>query len=73
VIFSVTFLPTGVLQIEALSEEKKRLGSDIVDLQNRMRDELEIQQLQHFKVTFTHSPYIHLQPAVPYGPAIFSA
>ena len=38
-------------QIEALNEEKKRLSSDIVELQNRMRDELEIQQLQHFKVS----------------------
>ena len=43
-----------VKQIEAVNEEKKRLSSDIAELQNRMRDELEIQQLQHFKVNFNH-------------------
>lgn len=37
-----------------MNEEKKRLNSDIVELQNRMRDELEIQQLQHFKVFRTY-------------------
>ena len=45
----ITLLLT-LLQIEALNEEKKRLSSDIAEIQNRMRDELEIQQLQHFKV-----------------------
>lgn len=42
-------------QIESLEKEKKRLKADLEEAYKRHKEELEIQQLQHFQVRRTHS------------------
>ena len=38
------------IQIQSVTEEKKRLKADLDEAYKRHKEELEIQQLQHFQV-----------------------
>lgn len=38
-----------LLQIQSITEEKKRLKADLEEVYKRHKEELEIQQLQHFQ------------------------
>ena len=38
------------IQIQSVTEEKKRLKADLEEAYKRHKEELEIQQLQHFQV-----------------------
>lgn len=39
-----------LFQIQSITEEKKRLKADLEEAYKRHKEELEIQQLQHFQV-----------------------
>ena len=40
-----------LFQIQSITEEKKRLKADLEEAYKRHKEELEIQQLQHFQVS----------------------
>lgn len=46
----IAFMPV-LLQIQSITEEKKRLKADLEEAYKRHKEELEIQQLQHFQVS----------------------
>ncbi len=46
-------------QIQCLQEEKERLSHDLDEVYNRHKEELEIQQLQHFQVKYKVSDIIN--------------
>ena len=50
-VFNFFFIVVMVfIQIQSVTEEKKRLKADLDEAYKRHKEELEIQQLQHFQV-----------------------
>ena len=50
-VFKFFFIVVMVfIQIQSVTEEKKRLKADLDEAYKRHKEELEIQQLQHFQV-----------------------
>ena len=49
-VLNVTIFVMVLMQIQSVTEEKKRLKADLEEAYKRHKEELEIQQLQHFQV-----------------------